>query len=214
MSHDPADGPVADPARPRHFHPRIAAICALVALIVVIVAALVASSVSSHNAKANTSGNHGNVLALNPGSAPSGSIPGGTLPAAGLVTLDGKITDLKSLTAGQPTLVNFFSETCAPCIREMPALQHLSEATHGRLRVIGIDVEDSLADTKAFVKRTGVSYPIARDPQSLVLSGFGVTIIPTTLAVSADGHIVAHNFGQFGSGDLEPWVTRNLKITP
>jgi thiol-disulfide isomerase/thioredoxin len=212
MSTDHPDGPAADAARPRHFHPRIAAICALVALIVVLVAALVASSLSSKDSKANTSANHGTVLGLTPGSAPSGNIPGGTLPAAGLLMLDGKLTDLKALTRGSPTVVNFFSETCTPCILEMPALQKLADATHGKLRVVGIDVQDSLADTKAFVKKTGVSYAIARDPQALILSGFGVSNIPTTLAISADGHIVAHNFGQFDRGALGPWVAKNLKI--
>jgi len=216
MSHDDHDGPAADAARPRHFHPRIAAICTLVALIVVLVAALVASSLSSRNAKAaakaDTSANHGTVLGLTPGSTPSGNIPGGTLPAAGLLTLGGKLTDLKALTKGSPTVVNFFSSTCTPCILEMPALQKLAEATHGKLKVVGIDVQDSLADTKAFVKKTGVTFAVARDPQALILSGFGVTAIPTTLAVSADGHIVAHNFGQFGRGALGPWVARNLQV--
>jgi thiol-disulfide isomerase/thioredoxin len=215
MSHDHPDGPAADAARPRHFHPRIAAICALVALIVVLVAALVASSISSNNTKAtkaDTSANHGTVLGLTPGSAPSGNIPGGTLPAAGLLTLGGKLTDLKALTKGSPTVVNFFSETCTPCILEMPALQKLAEATHGKLKVVGIDVQDSLADTRAFVRKTGVTYAIARDPQALILSGFGVSNIPTTLAISADGHIVAHNFGQFDRGALGPWVAKNLKV--
>jgi cytochrome c biogenesis protein CcmG/thiol:disulfide interchange protein DsbE len=215
MSHDHPDGPAVDAARPRHFHPRIAAICALVALIVVLVAALVASSLSSRNAKAaraDTSANHGTVLGLTPRSAPAGNIPGGTLPAAGLVTLGGELTDLKALTKGSPTVVNFFSETCVPCVRELPALQKLADATHGKLRVVGIDVQDSLADTKAFVKKTGVTFAVARDPQALILSGFGVTAIPTTLAVSADGHIVAHNFGQFDTGALGPWVAKNLKV--
>lgn len=207
MPDDRSDSPAA--VSRRAFDPRLAALLSLGALVIVLVVALVLASVSSSGAKANTKGNHGDVVSLTPKGA-GGQITGEPLPQAALVGLDGSITDLRAVTAGRPTLVNFFSESCTACVTEMPALQRLAARSTGELQVVGIDVQDSLATTRSFLAKTGVRYRVLRDPQARILTGFGVSALPTTIAVSADGAIVGQSFGAFGKGELERWVAKYL----
>lgn len=60
---------------------------------------------------------------------------------------------------GRPTLVNFWATWCAPCIREMPLLQHLADRYAGRLNVVGIAVDEP-GRVGEFVDRLGIEYPI------------------------------------------------------
>ncbi len=159
--------------------------------------------------RADTSANRNGVV----GFAPLGkgtNLVGKSLSEAGLLSLDGTVTDLKTVAAGRPVLINFFSRTCVPCVKEMPDLQAHFTAAAGKLHMIGVDVGDTQADTTAFVKQTGVTYPIVRDPQGLVLSAYGVGSLPTTLAVDANGKIVAQRFGAFGDGELAAFISSHV----
>jgi hypothetical protein len=40
-----------------------------------------------------------------------------------------------------------------------------------RLQVIGIDSEDNLSEARSFVKSSGVTFPVAYDPNEDILSG-------------------------------------------
>ena len=190
---------------------RRALLYGLGAMMLVLLGALIASFVmgGSDDNSPDLSANRGNVIGLAP-LGKGADLIGKPLPQTGVVTLDGKLTNLSSLANGQPVLINFFSRTCVPCVQEMPALQRRYAAAGGKLRFIGSDVGDSLEDTKAFVASTKVTYPVARDPQSLVLTGFGVGSLPTTLAVSSDGRIIGQHYGAFTGDDLDKFVEKHL----
>jgi thiol-disulfide isomerase/thioredoxin len=175
------------------------------------VGAILATFVAArdHGDAPNTAANSGDVLGLTPLGKGSDLI-GKKLPQAGVVTLDGAVTDLPAVTAGRPALVNFFSKTCVPCVKEMPDLQAQFMAADGKLPIIGVDVGDTADATRTFVAQTKVTYPIVRDPQSLVLNGFGVGSLPTTIAVDADGAIVGQHYGAFGDGELAAFVAEHF----
>src|SRR4051812_34010477 len=66
--------------------------------------------------------------------------------------------------AGRPVLVNFFAKSCAPCVAEMPALEQVHQEYADRVTFVGFSTQESPEDARSIVKTTGVSYPIARDP--------------------------------------------------
>lgn len=212
-----SDEPTPPPSSPRRQPPSMRRILArgLGAALAVLVGGLIATFFvggGSTETKADLSANRGNTI----GFAPLGKgtdLVGKSLPQAGLLTLDGKITDLRAATDGRPTIINFFSRTCVPCIKEMPLLQQTYVAAGGKLAMLGVDVGDSLNDTKAFVAQTKVTYPVLRDPQSLVLTGFGVGTLPTTIAVAADGTIVGQHYGAFEGADLSEFIDEHLGST-
>ena len=80
---------------------------------------------------------------------------------------DGTPVDVAAATAGEPTLINVWATWCAPCRKELPALQEYSQRP-GAVRVLGVQVQsgqagglellDSLGDPLAF-KHWSKHYP-------------------------------------------------------
>lgn len=61
---------------------------------------------------------------------------------------------------GQPLIVNLWASWCVPCREEMPDLSAFAEANPD-VGVIGVAVEDSLADATAFGEEIDPVYPLA-----------------------------------------------------
>lgn len=64
---------------------------------------------------------------------------------------------------GNVVLVNFFTEWCEPCKREMPGLQKIFEKYNGKVNVIGICCEPSSDDYEGLeklIKEKKITYPI------------------------------------------------------
>jgi peroxiredoxin len=102
--------------------------------------------------------------------------------------LTGSLSALK----GTPAVLNFWSATCAPCIREMPSLEKLYITLGGQqAQFLGIDVGDSLSAGLKMAAKRKVTYPQARDPKSQLVAAFGGTALPDTVLIDATGKIVA-----------------------
>jgi peroxiredoxin len=97
---------------------------------------------------------------------------------------------------GSPAVLLFFGAWCPSCHQELPPLAEAvrQQKTDGgalaRIRVIGIDSEDSPSAAKGFIRSTGVTFPVAYDPDLTVTSGlFYFTGDPNAVFVRADGTI-------------------------
>lgn len=100
---------------------------------------------------------------------------------------------------GQPVVVNFFSSTCVPCVKEMPDFERVHRQVGDRVTFLGLDVRDTVEAGRALVKRTGVTYDIGLDPDGTLIREFGGTVLPTTVFVLPDGTIA-----DVASGRMEP----------
>lgn len=127
---------------------------------------------------------------------------GSPMPTASVERLDASgVLDLDEVREGRPMLVNFWASTCAPCLKEMPAL----EATHQQrpdVAVVGIDVADSVDAGRKMIERTGVTFPQGRDPRSTVIAAFGGAVLPHTVAVDAEGEVVAIHSGALDESSI------------
>jgi thiol-disulfide isomerase/thioredoxin len=88
---------------------------------------------------------------------------GERVPELPLRTLDGQAVSSRDLFgAGRRTLVNLWATWCGPCVREMPELEALRPRLAARgIDVVGLNVDtEGGADIGAFVKKTGVRYPV------------------------------------------------------
>lgn len=93
---------------------------------------------------------------------------------------------------GKPLVVNFFASWCLPCKDEAPVLERTwREHRDEGLVVLGIDAQDFRADARRFVKRFGLTYPVAYDGKGSTLGRWGLTGFPETYFVGRDGTIVA-----------------------
>jgi cytochrome c biogenesis protein CcmG/thiol:disulfide interchange protein DsbE len=109
---------------------------------------------------------------------------------------------------GKPVVLNFFASWCGPCIRELPALQAMSERYKGRVAFVGITFNDRREAAKGVLDRSGVTYPAAFDPSSDVAVDYAVRVMPTTFFIGADGNLVERKDGEISEVQLRTVIDR------
>jgi cytochrome c biogenesis protein CcmG, thiol:disulfide interchange protein DsbE len=92
---------------------------------------------------------------------------------------------------GHPTLVTFWASWCGPCAQEAAALERFARSSTGHGRLVAVDWNDELAGARAFVGRHGWTFPTLRDAEGTVGNAYGLTGLPTTFAIDAQGRIRA-----------------------
>ncbi|WP_309644642.1 DsbE family thiol:disulfide interchange protein [Phenylobacterium sp.] len=116
---------------------------------------------------------------------------------------DGRPAPLRTALGEGPTLVNIFASWCAPCEIEHPVLVGLKSQG---VRIVGVAYKDAPDNTKAFLGRLGDPFAerlVDRDGRAGI--ELGVTGVPETYLVGADGVILAKH-----TGPLTPADARNL----
>ncbi|HEY8615283.1 DsbE family thiol:disulfide interchange protein [Phenylobacterium sp.] len=133
------------------------------------------------------------ALNRNPQVQPEAMV-GKQVPNVTLVTLaEGQPAPLREAAAEGPMLVNFFASWCAPCEIEHPVLMQLKQ---DRVRLVGVAYKDAPQNTQAFLTRLGDPFSevlVDRDGRAGI--EFGVTGVPETYVVGADGTILAKHTG-------------------
>ena len=142
--------------------------------------------------------------------------PTDELPALDDVTFttyDGEAVALASLR-GTPTVVNFFASTCAPCVKEMPALEEVHQELGDAVTFLGLAVQDRPEDAEALVARTGVTYRTALDKDGSVLNALDGILLPTTVLLDADGAVLDQHTGELTADGLRQLIADALGPTP
>lgn len=135
---------------------------------------------------------------------------GAPAPNVRLEYLDGGVQDLAEVAGlGTPVVLNFWSSTCIPCLKEMPSFEQVSQELDGKVTFLGVDVVDTEADGKKMVARTGVTYRNARDPRSEIFSVFGGIALPRTVLIDGDGTVVATHSGELDADGLRDLLADN-----
>lgn len=130
-------------------------------------------------------------------------------PVAGLMQM--QLPDLNGAShslagwKGQPIVVNFWATWCAPCVKEMPALDALQKK-YPQVRFVGIGV-DSAVNMQKFVEKVQVSYPLwvigAGAIDTLRKLGNPSGGLPFTIVFNADGSINRKILGEVQPDDLD-----------
>ena len=94
---------------------------------------------------------------------PEAEVP--TFDEATFTTFDGEEVPLTSVR-GTPTVVNFFSSTCAPCVTEMPAFEEAAPGAGRPGRLPGPGRGRPAGGCPGLVDQTGVTYHTAQDPMA------------------------------------------------
>lgn len=111
------------------------------------------------------------------------------LPPAGQLTelsaddFEGVLVGLR----GTPVIVNIWASWCAPCRTETPLLERSWRAHGDEVVVLGVASKDVLANSRAFMKEFGVTYPNVFDSSGEIRARLGLRGFPTTYVFGADG---------------------------
>lgn len=136
--------------------------------------------------------------------------PGEPAPATAFEYFDGStgsVTDYE----GAPLVVNFFSTTCASCVTEMPDFEAVYDDLAGEVSFLGLNVGDTVADGLELVEQTGVTFDVARDPDSTLLSEFGGIAMPHTVLITKDGTVAKVNSGLLTEEALREMIDQELR---
>jgi cytochrome c biogenesis protein CcmG, thiol:disulfide interchange protein DsbE len=136
-----------------------------------------------------------------------------TWPAAARGALgDGRVS-LAELR-GFPVVLNFWASWCVPCKKEAPRLGAAAKAHRGDVVFLGIDVQDFKSDARRFLTRYEVNYVSLRDGGDSTYSAYGLTGLPETYYIDAQGRIVAHDIGEVSKEELETGIAELADASP
>jgi cytochrome c biogenesis protein CcmG/thiol:disulfide interchange protein DsbE len=154
----------------------------------------------------------GVVLALNVGSDPAADakqsqLVGKSAPSFDVANLAGGRVTLADI-AGKSAIVNFWNTWCAPCQQEAPAISQFYDRHKNDpdFTMIGIVRQDETDTVRAYVKKNGVSWTIALDPDNTAALDFATRGQPETYAISPSGVVAAAKYGPMSSVELESFL--------
>lgn len=105
----------------------------------------------------------------------------------------------------KPLVINFWATWCAPCVREMPLLNHFSQQ-NPFVQVLGLGL-DSEQNIQKFLQKVQVSYPLFRiDIKQLRLLrklGNDKGGLPFTLVLNEKGNVVWSYAGELHEANLK-----------
>ncbi len=141
-----------------------------------------------------------------------GTGPGVALPAADIYGLELPDADGHPVALaqwkGRRVVLNFWATWCAPCVAEMPDLDQ-AQAEAGDAVIVGVGTED-LAHVREFRDRLGLHLPLlAGGYDALVLArtlGDAQGVLPYTVLLSPDGHLLRTQVGALRTGQLHEWL--------
>ena len=103
---------------------------------------------------------------------------------------------------GKVLIVDFWATYCTPCAKEFPKLQALVDRHGGALVVYALSEDDGTDGIAAFVRKTGVRFPIAWDQGNSISQRYNLDKMPTSFIVDKKG-IVRFVHGGYDDGEEE-----------
>jgi len=156
------------------------------------VAAIVAiSAPQSSAAAAEPPAFQGESFAFKPAAAPA------PVPDLAFTALDGTPRRLADFR-GRTVVINLWATWCAPCVKEMPALDALQAKLGGeRFTVLALSIDRSGARiVEPFLAKLALPVlPVYLDPPNASGKAFTVRGIPTTVLIDAEGREVGRMEG-------------------
>jgi cytochrome c biogenesis protein CcmG, thiol:disulfide interchange protein DsbE len=134
------------------------------------------------------------------GSEPAPAEIGDIAPAFSLPAVGQSSVQITSdQIQGKITVLNFWSTTCAVCLKETEDLAHIHKS--GKAVVIGIALEKDADYLGRFVKDRGISYPVAVGNED-VFSRYDGYAIPYTLVLDRSRAIRLRVYGRVEADEL------------
>ena len=125
--------------------------------------------------------------------------------------VDGEGNEVKlSDFFGKPIVLNFWASWCGPCKSEMPDFDEAYLELGGEVQFLMVNMTDGAQETletaKAFIAASGYSFPVYYDVNSDAAITYGVSSIPTTYFIDADGNLITYGRGALSAATLQKGI--------
>lgn len=111
---------------------------------------------------------------------------------------------------GKPIVLNFWASWCGPCKMEMPDFDDKCRELEGEVVFMMVNATDGGRETvstaKAFIDQSGYSFPVYYDTDYAANYAYGVTGLPTTFFIDAEGYLVAYGSGAMDGATLQTGI--------
>lgn len=128
-----------------------------------------------------------------------------TVPSVSLKDVNGESVNTSELSNdGKPIIISFWATWCAPCKKELNAINDLyidwQDETGVKLVAVSVDDERTKNRVVPYVDSKSWEYEILMDPNGEFKRAMGVNNVPHTFVIDGNGNIVySHN--NYAPGD-------------
>ena len=138
-------------------------------------------------------------------------------PAFAVTTLDGQHISMDDLQ-GKVVLLDFWATWCGPCREALPHLRNIAKKFDGQpLVVLSVSLDANEAQWKKFIAENGMTWAQYRDGgfTSPISKLFGVTAIPHTFTIDAEGVLQDEHIGDAAiEGKLKKLLAQAREFQP
>ena len=151
--------------------------------------------------------------------AVAGATPAAAAPAAPVFTvnlLEGPgHFDSRSQIGKQVLVIRFQASWCKVCNEEAAGLERIYQKYRTRgVEVVSVQVQDTEADARNFLKVNKATYPAGLDPRLKIANPFGFRGTPYTVVINKRGEIVARIHGRSDEARLSRILDPLVKPAP
>lgn len=118
---------------------------------------------------------------------------------------------------GKVVLVDFWASWCAPCRLSLPWMEQTRKELGGAgLEIVAVNVDENVADARAFLARFPVSYRVASDAHGDVAALYDVQDMPSSYLIDRRGVVreVHAGFNPQTGRKLHESIVKLLKEQP
>ncbi len=140
----------------------------------------------------------------------------GSIPSVDIKDINGKTFNTSEISNdGKPIIIDFWSTSCKPCIKELIAIdenyEDWQEETGVKVYAVSIDKTKSVNRVAPFINGKGWEFEILLDVNWDFKRAMNVINIPHTLLIDGNGKIVWQHSG-FNPGDEEELYEQLKKL--
>jgi len=116
---------------------------------------------------------------------------------------------------GKPVILNFWASWCGPCQMEMPDIENAWQEYGDQIHFLIVDLTDGSQETvekaSAYIKENAYTFPVYFDSDMEGAYAYGVTGIPVTYFIDAEGNFVAYYQSAMSASILQQGIDMLLK---
>ena len=145
--------------------------------------------------------------------APAAESPSEAAQAAALQVPDFTVYDAEGTACklsdfvGKPIVLNFWASWCGPCKAEMPDIEESYKTYGDQIHFLIVNLTDGGTETvetaSAYIASQGYTFPLYYDTAMEAAYAYGISAIPTTFFIGADGALVHQQVGMMDAETLQ-----------
>ena len=129
------------------------------------------------------------------------------IPATDFTVEDGNSNSVNlSSFKGKPVVANFWATWCGPCKSELPAFEKAYKTYGDKVEFMMVNLTDGQRETvpvvNEFINNNGYTFPVYYDTQYSASAAYGISSIPATLFVDAEGNVFDGRLGAMNEETL------------